>query len=70
MTRIWNEALTQKCKEISQQMIAFKPYVDSPEGLNRMKNLVISLFSEKGFEIEEINNKEAEYFLLHLIHLL
>jgi len=61
MTRIWNEALTQKCKKISQQMIAFKPYENSPEGLNRMKNLVISLFSEKGFEIEEINNKEAEY---------
>ena len=54
MSKIWNEAMTKRGKEISEQMIALKPYEDSPEGLNRMKNLVISLFSEKGFEIEEI----------------
>jgi len=61
MNEIWNDKLTEKCMEITEKMITLEPYEDCHEGLDKIKDLVISLFSERGFEIEIINNKDAPY---------
>ena len=61
MEEIWNNEMTEECMEITNEMITLEPHEGKRSGLEKMKNLVISLFSSRGFDIEIIDNKEAPY---------
>ena len=61
MTFVWDDDMHNKCKRISSHMVSLKPCEDQKSGLRNMKQYVVSLFKERGFEVIEINNSEAEY---------
>ena len=60
-TMLWNKAMHQKCRDISSKMVSMMPCEDNPSGLREMKDYVISLFTDRGFEVEEITNSKAKY---------
>lgn len=61
MSTCWDKQKQEACKEISSRMISLKPFEESKDGLNEMKEYVISLFLERGFHIDLIENPDAEY---------
>lgn len=61
MESIWDSKTEERCKELSKQMIALKPCEEMKSGLQKMKDFIISLFDERGFQVEEIKNPDAEY---------
>ena len=61
MEEIWNNEMTEECMGITNEMITLEPHEGKRSGLEKMKNLVISLFLSRGFDIEIIDNKEAPY---------
>lgn len=61
MSDCWDKQKQEACKEISSRMISLKPFEESKDGLNEMKEYVISLFLERGFHIDLIENPDAEY---------
>ena len=61
MSLYWNNSLQIACKDMVSRMVARKPCEGDKEGLNEMKDYVIALFLEQGFEIEQIANDNAPY---------
>ncbi len=61
MTLSWDEEMHERCREISSKMISLMPCEDEKSGLENMKKYVVSLFRDRGFEVEEISNSEAMY---------
>ena len=57
----WNDALQNKCRKMVSHMVARKPCEGEKDGLNEMKDYVIDLFIEQGFEIEQVANDDAPY---------
>ena len=57
----WNDALQNKCRKMVSHMVARKPCEGEKDGLNEMKDYVIDLFTEQGFEIEQVANDDAPY---------
>ena len=58
---VWSSSVQQECLQISSKMVSLRPFEGDKNGLRQMYKYVISLFERQGFQIEVIENPNADY---------